>query len=246
MGVDALRQPGNGLRDLGLVSEVTGSNQKGTATNAVRSVANSKSLLGREVGNLAVLLTVASVSVKHDASHLSLGCLRQASDGRDHDGCALRVATTHNDSIWAFRGGEVEHFHCLAVGSGAGAVSGKGVGTKTGCVGSSNTLAGYLAWEFPFEATASRRTKGRALVDRNPSARETIACLIRCCYRVDAYHVTHFGGAASVDECDLFAAAGLQVVRSHAAKLSALQAGGNGGDGGGEQRDDCSELHVCG
>lgn len=165
MGVDALRKPGNGLGDLGLVSEVTRGNQKGATADTVRSVADSKSLFGREVRDLAVLLTVASVSVKHDTSHLGLGSLRQASDGSDHDGCTLRVATTNNDGVWAFRGGEVEHFHCLAVGSGAGAVSGKGVGTKTGCVGSSNTLAGYLAWEFPFEATASRRTKGRALVN---------------------------------------------------------------------------------
>ena len=66
------------------------------------------------------------------------------------------------------------------------------------------------------------------------------------CYR-HAYHVTHFGGAASEDECDLFAAAGFQIVRSHATKLSTLEACGNGcGHGGGEQRNGCGEFHVGG
>jgi len=65
-------------------------------------------------------------------------------------------------------------------------------------------------------------------------------------YYRHAYHVAHFGGAASEDESDLFAAAGFQIVCSRAAKLSALDPGGNGCGGGGEQGDGCGELHVCG
>ena len=70
--MDALRKEGDGLRDLGCVSEVAGGNQKSAAADTVRSVADSQSLLGREVGNLAVLLFVASVSVKHNTSDLVL------------------------------------------------------------------------------------------------------------------------------------------------------------------------------
>ena len=103
--MNALGQPGNGLGDLGLVCEVTRSDQKGATTNAIRSVADSESLVLREVGDLAVLLTVARVSVKHDTSHLGLGCFRQASDRSDHDGCTLRVAATNNDGVGTFRGG---------------------------------------------------------------------------------------------------------------------------------------------
>jgi len=164
LSLNALGQPGNGLGDFGLVCEVTRSNQKGATANTIRSVADGESLVLREVRDLAVLLTVASVSVEHDASHLGLGCFRQASNGSDHDGCTLRVTATHDNGVGAFRGGQVEHFLGLAVGSGAGAVSGKSVGSKAGVVSASDTLAGYLAWEFPLEATASGGTKGRTLV----------------------------------------------------------------------------------
>ena len=143
---------------------MTGSNQKSATANTVRGVADSERLLGREVGDLAVLLAVASVAVKHDTSNLSLGGFRQASDGSDHDGCALRVAATHNNGVGTLGGGQVEHLLCLAVGSGAGAVAGKSVGSKAGGVGPSDALAGYLAWEFLLEAAASRRAKGRALM----------------------------------------------------------------------------------
>jgi hypothetical protein len=170
LGLDALRKEVDSLGHLGLVSEMARSNQKGATTDTVRSVADSESLLGREVGDLAVLLAVAGVAVKHDASHLSLGGFRQASDGSDHDGCALRVAATHNNGVGAFGGGQVEHLLCLAVGSGAGAVARKSVGSKAGGVGPSDALAGYLAWELLLEAAASRRTKGRALMG-NMSAR---------------------------------------------------------------------------
>ena len=105
MSADALRKPVDSLGDFGLVSEVTSSNQKGATTNAIRGVADSEGLVLREVRNLAVLLTVASVSVKHNASHLGLGCFWQASDGSDHDGCTLRVAATNNDGVGTFRGG---------------------------------------------------------------------------------------------------------------------------------------------
>lgn len=165
LSLNALGQPGNGLGDFGLVCEVTRSNQKGATANTIGSVADGESLVLREVRDLAVLLTIASVSVEHDASHLGLGCFRQASDGSDHDGCTLRVTATHDNGVGAFRGGQVEHFLGLAVGSGAGAVSGKSVGSKAGVVSASDTLAGYLAWEFLLEATASGGTKGRALVN---------------------------------------------------------------------------------
>ena len=174
MGSDAFRKEVDGLGDLGLVSEVARSNQKGATADTVRSVADSKSLLGREVRDLAVLLAVAGVAVKHDASHLGLCRFRQAADGGNHDGCALRVAAAYDDGVGAFGGGQVEHLLCLAVGSGAGAVFGKRVGTNAGGVRPSDTLAGYLAREFPLEAAASRGTKGRALVNGYTSARGKI------------------------------------------------------------------------
>ena len=175
MSLDALRKEVDGLRDLRCVSEVARGNQKSAAADTVGSVADSQSLLGREVGNLAVLLFVASVSVKHDTSHLGLGRFRQASDGSNHDGCALRIATTHDDGVRAFAGSQIEHLLSLAVGSGTGAVSRKSVGSETGCVGASDTLACYLAREFLLEAAAGRRTKGRALVIGDSSARGKIA-----------------------------------------------------------------------
>jgi hypothetical protein len=120
---------------------VAGSNQKGAATNAIGDVAESERLLGREVGDLAVLLLVASVAIEHDAGDSLLGGGGQTLNGSGHDGRALGVARAHDDGVGALGRGQLEEALRLAVGGARGAFR-QSVLADAGGVGSSDALAG--------------------------------------------------------------------------------------------------------
>lgn len=142
---------------------MTSSDDERTAANAVRSVAESKRLLVREVGDLAALLAIAGVAVQHDAGNLLLDIVVETLDRGGHDGSALAVAAGDDDGVRALAGGEVEEALGLAVGAGSGAF-GQGVGAYGGVVGAADALAGDLVGAvFVLQALAGGRADGGTL-----------------------------------------------------------------------------------
>lgn len=133
----------NSIGNIDSVSKVAGSDNKTATADSIGLVAESKCLLWREVGDLATLLLVASVAVKHNTSDLVLDGSGETPDGSNHNSGALRVATSDNFRVWTFGVCEVEEALGLAVGSTRGAL-GKQVRCKGGIVGASNTLAGDI------------------------------------------------------------------------------------------------------
>ena len=162
MGLDALRKEVDSLGHLGLVSEMARSNQKGATTDTVRSVADSESLLGREVGDLAVLLLVAGVAVKHDTSDTLLDGRVKLRDGVNHDGRALRVAGGDDDGVRALLGRVLENADGFVVGGGSGAAR-QGVGADAGLVGTADTLAGDVVVVGLLQAVAGGWADGGTL-----------------------------------------------------------------------------------
>lgn len=138
---DALRQVVNRIANVASVSQVTSSNDKSATANTVRDIAESQSLLIREVGDLATLLAVASVAVENNTSDLLLDGIVEALHGGGHDGRALAVAAGDDDGVRALAGGQVEEALRLAVG-GAGGAFGQGVGAHARGVGAADALAG--------------------------------------------------------------------------------------------------------
>jgi hypothetical protein len=138
---DALHKEINSLANISSVSQVASSDQKSTAADSIGDVAESKRLLRGEVGDLAVLLLVASVAVEHDAGDSLLSGIGQTLHGSGHDGRALRVARAHNDGVGALGRGQLEEALGLAVG-GARSAFGQSVLADAGGVGSSDALAG--------------------------------------------------------------------------------------------------------
>jgi hypothetical protein len=138
---DALHKEVNSLANISSVSQVASSNQQSATANSIGDVAESERLLGREVGDLAVLLLVASVAVEHDAGDSLLGGGGQTLHGSGHDGRALGVAGSDDDGVGALGRGQLEEALGLAVGGARGAF-GQSVLADAGGVGSSDALAG--------------------------------------------------------------------------------------------------------
>jgi len=184
---DARLEVVNSIGNIDSVGKVARSDNKTATADTVRKVAESECFLSGEVGDLATLLRVASVAVKHDTSDLVLDGSGETPDGSDHNSRALRVATSDDFSVWAFCVCEVEEALGLAVGGARGAF-GKNIRTKGGIVGASNTLAGDIVGAVGrLQALASRGANSTALINRNMSTGEGYidwilwAC-IRCCH----------------------------------------------------------------
>lgn len=184
---DARLEVVNSIGNIDSVGKVARCDNKTAAADTVRKVAESECFLSGEVGDLATLLRVASVAVKHDTSDLVLDGSGETPDGSDHNSRTLRVATGDDFRVWAFCVCEVEETLGLAVGSARGTF-GKNVRTKGGIVGASNTLARDIVGAVGrLQALASRGANGTALFNRNMSAGEGYidwilwAC-IRCCH----------------------------------------------------------------
>jgi hypothetical protein len=239
---DAALQVGKGVRHIASVSKVASSDHKATAADTVGNVAEGEGLLRWEVGDLAILLGIAGVAVKHDTSDLVIDGSGNTLDGSDHDGSALRVTTGNDDGVRALGGSKVEKALGLAVGSAVGSFR-KGVGAYAGGVGAANTLAGDVAGAvFGLEAFASRRANGGALSKKCQFWEGCIKW-----YYKHAYNVANFCGATSEDECNGTAASAGELVDGRAntsAKLSALDGRGKGCGSAGEKSNDCGELHV--
>ena len=140
---DARLKVVDSLGNIDLVGKVARSDNKTASADSVGKVAEGKCLLRGEAGDLATLLRVASVAVKHDTGDLVLDSSGETPDGSDHDSRALRVAASDDFRVWTFCVCEVEEALGLAVGSTRGAL-GKQVRCKGGIVGASNTLAGDI------------------------------------------------------------------------------------------------------
>lgn len=148
------------------------SDNKTATTDTVGKVAESKCLRRGEVRDLATLLGVASVAVKHNTGDFVLDSSGQTPDGSNHNRRALRVATGNDLCVWTFGGCKIEEALGLTVGSGRGAF-GKNVRTKGGIIGASNTLAGDIAGAVGgLQALTSRRANGRTLFNKDRSAEE--------------------------------------------------------------------------
>ena len=153
----------NSIGNIDLVGKVARSDNKTAPADSVGKVAEGKCLLRREVGNLATLLFVASVAVEYNTGDLVLDGSGKTPHGSDHDSRALRVATSDDFRVWAFRVCEVEEALRLTIGSACGAF-GKNVRAECGIVGASNTLTGDVVGAVGrLQALASRGTNGRTL-----------------------------------------------------------------------------------
>jgi hypothetical protein len=141
---------------------VARSDEKSTTADAVGGVAVSLGLLRREVGDLAVLLTVAGVAVQHDTSNAVLDGGVELRDGINHDGRALGVAGGHDDGVRALLGRFLEDGDGFVVGGGRGA-AGEGVGADAGGVSASDTLAGDVVAVGLLEAVAGGWADGGTL-----------------------------------------------------------------------------------
>ena len=162
MSRDLALQVLDSTADVAGVSQVARSDEKGTAANTVRGVAISLGLLGREVGDLAVLLLVAGVAVKHDTSDTLLDGRVKLRDGVNHDGCALRVAGGDDDGVRALLGSVLENADGFVVGAGSGAAR-QGVGADAGLVGTADTLAGDVVVVGLLQAVAGGWADGGTL-----------------------------------------------------------------------------------
>ena len=160
----------NSVGNIDSVSKVAGSDNKTATADSIGLVAESKCLLWREVGDLATLLLVASVAVKHNTSDLVLDGSGETPDGSNHNSGALRVATSDDFRVWTFGVCEVEEALGLAVGSARGAF-GKKVRSEGGIIGASNTLASDIAGTVGgLQAITSRGANGITLFNKNMSA----------------------------------------------------------------------------
>lgn len=235
----------NSIGNIDSVSKVAGSDNKTATADSIGPVAESKCLLWRKVGDLATLLLVASVAVKHNTSDLVLDGSGETPDGSNHNSGALRVATSDDFRVWTFGVCEVEEALGLAVGS-AGGAFGKKVRSEGGIIGTSNTLASDITGTVGgLQAITSRGANGITLFNKNRSAEGGT-------HRLDhghAYEVASFRGSTSEDECDGTAIAVGKFVdsRANTTNLSArLHGGWEGGGSAGEESDGGRELHVCG
>lgn len=214
----------NSVGNIDSVSKVAGSDNKTATADSIGLVAESKCLLWREVGDLATLLLVASVAVKHNTSDLVLDGSGETPDGSNHNSGALRVATSDDFRVWTFGVCEVEEALGLAVGSARGAF-GKKVRSEGGIIGASNTLASDIAGTVGgLQAITSRGANGIT-------------------------EVASFRGSTSEDECDGTTIAVGKFVdsRANTTSLSAsLHGSGEGGGSAGEESDCGRELHICG
>jgi hypothetical protein len=151
---------------------VAGSDNKTATADSIGLVAESKCLLWREVGDLATLLLVASVAVKHNTSDLVLDGSGETPDGSNHNSGALRVATSDNFRVWTFGVCEVEEALGLAVGSAGGAFR-KKVRSESGIIGASNTLASDITGTVGgFQAITSRGANGITLFNKTGQLRD--------------------------------------------------------------------------
>lgn len=162
LGRDLGLQVRDRLLDVASVSQVTGSDEERAAANAIRGVAVSLRLLRREVGDLAVLLLVAGVAVKHDTSDTLLDGRVKLRDGVNHDGRALRVAGGDDDGVRALLGRVLENADGFVVGAGSGAAR-QGVGADAGLVGTADTLAGDVVVVGLLQAVAGGWADGGTL-----------------------------------------------------------------------------------
>lgn len=82
------------------VRQVGRQNEKLTKADRIARLANNLHLIGREVGDLIVVLLLLSIPVEHNAGDLVLNSRIELLDSAVVDGCALRVTTSYDDRVW--------------------------------------------------------------------------------------------------------------------------------------------------